>query len=416
MRILYLSPCAQLGGAERSLLDCLASLRHTEPDWELHLIAGQHGPLLAEARELGVNVHCLPFPETLAKLGCFGTGLTSVARQSLGAFPELVHYRYALRKAIRGIAPDLIHTNGFKMHLLAAWDKSAPVVWHVHDYLSRSLPMARAMQFSATRVRAVLANSQSVAEDAARVLGKDTPVQTLLNAVDLNRFQPRGFRLDLDQIAGLPAAAPGTVRVGLVGTLAKWKGHEIFLNALARRELRNAPLRAYIIGGPIYRTGNSQRSLDELRAMARDLGVEQQVGFTGFVSNTPAAIRALDIVVHASTEPEPFGLVIAEAMACARAVIASNQGGAAELVSNERDGIGIAPGDPQTLAEAIRELVRDPVKRMCLASAARTTAEARFDRARLGPALSTFYKKAIYGGDPAVCESSTSIAEIGTAA
>jgi glycosyltransferase involved in cell wall biosynthesis len=261
----------------------------------------------------------------------------------------------------------------------------------------------------------VLANSRSVAADALRLFGKGLTVETMLNGVDLARFHPRGPRLDLDLLSGMPSAPPGTVRIGLVGTFAKWKGHEIFLRAMARPEFRALQARAYVVGGPIYRTSNSQFSQEELRAMARDLGISSRVGFTGFVSNIPAALRSLDIVVHASTAPEPFGLVIAEAMACGRAVIASNEGGAAEIVCNEMDGISITPGDHLVLAAAARDLLRDPVKRMCLASAARKTAEARFDRRRLGPALSDFYCNTLIGNVES-CTSSTSTAEIGTAA
>ena len=69
----------------------------------------------------------------------------------------------------------------------------------------------------------------------------------------------------------------------------------------------------------------------ELREMASRSASDGNVGFTGHVDDVPAALRALDIVVHASVEPEPFGLVIAEAMACGRPLIVSRAGGAAEI-------------------------------------------------------------------------------------
>jgi glycosyltransferase involved in cell wall biosynthesis len=405
-----------MGGAERSLLDCMASLRVAEPRWQLDLLTGEEGPLLAEARQAGVRAHCLPFPKRFSSLGVFGTGSAALAGQSVSAFPGIAKYRWNLHRAVRAIAPDVIHTNGLKMHLLAAWDGAAPVVWHVHDYLSRRGMPVQVMRLSAQRARAVLANSRSVAADAQRLFGKSIAVETMLNGVDLTRFHPRGDKLDLDALAGMPPAVSGTSRIGLVGTFAKWKGHEVFLRAMARPEFRALQVRVYIVGGPIYQTSNSQFSLEELRALARDLGIANRVGFTGFVPDIPAAMRALDVVVHASTAPEPFGLVIAEAMACGRAVIASNAGGAAEIVCNEQDGISIPPGDHLVLAAAVRSLLRDPVKRMCLASAARTTAEARFDRVRLGPALSAFYSQTLNSGKVESCASSTSIAEIGTAA
>src|ERR1700740_3382779 len=92
------------------------------------------------------------------------------------------------------------------------------------------------------------------------------------------------------------------------------------------------PIRAYIVGGAVYQTDGSQYTIEDLRRFAAKLNIEGSVGFTGFVDDPAAATRALDIVVHASTRPEPFGLVIAEAMACGRAVIASDTGGASELL------------------------------------------------------------------------------------
>ena len=96
-------------------------------------------------------------------------------------------------------------------------------------------------------------------------------------------------------------------------------------------------------------------------------------------------MRALDVVVHASTEPEPFGLVIAEAMACARAVVVSRAGGAAEIIEPGVDALAHAPGDAAELAECIRlaGAERGPA-RAASATPARATAERAFDRAPAG--------------------------------
>ena len=157
-------------------------------------------------------------------------------------------------------------------------------------------------------------------------------VHVVPNSVDLDVFSPTGGRLDLDRLAGLPPAAAHETRVGLVATYGRWKGHEVFLDAL-RRVASRRPIRGYIIGGPIYDTSNSQFSRHDLQTMidSRELG--GCVGLTGRVESAPA-MRALDIIVHASTAPEPFGLAIAEAMACGKAVITTGFGGAAELISN----------------------------------------------------------------------------------
>jgi len=177
----------------------------------------------------------------------------------------------------------------------------------------------------------------------------------------------------------------------MLGTLARWKGHETFLRALAMIPA-SVPLRGYIAGAALYQTNGSQHSLAELKHLAARLGVADRVGFTGFVDQPAAAIRALDILVHASTAPEPFGLVIAEGMACGRAVIASGTGGAAELVEKGVNAVGHSAGDAAVLADCILELAKDSALRAQMGTAGRQTAERRFDRTRLSTELIPLYE------------------------
>jgi glycosyltransferase involved in cell wall biosynthesis len=177
-----------------------------------------------------------------------------------------------------------------------------------------------------------------------------------------------------------------------LGTFAKWKGHHILLRALARVP-RDVLLRTYIIGDAVYETTGSQHTRQALMDQVHHFGLGDRVVFTGAVDRPDAALRALDIVVHASTEPEPFGLVIAEAMACERPTIVSLAGGAAEIVSDGVDALGHVPGDVAGLTSRIVELASDPGHRRRIACAARLTAERRFDRARLADELVPLYRE-----------------------
>src|SRR5579872_5328796 len=137
VRIAYLNPCGKLGGAETSLRELLAAIRGAEPAWELWLVLGEDGALSEIARNLGVNVVVQPFPRELARLGDTGGRLNALWSLLRAAVPT---FRYArrLRQQLRRIGPDIVHTNGFKMHLLGAWTRprGTPVVWHIHDYVS----------------------------------------------------------------------------------------------------------------------------------------------------------------------------------------------------------------------------------------------------------------------------------------
>jgi glycosyltransferase involved in cell wall biosynthesis len=395
--ILFLSPTGQMGGAEAALHEMLAALRAAHPSWPLSLVVGSEGPLVDRVRSLGVSVEVLPFPSTLARLGDWNAGpdawssIGLMARCTAAAGPTLVYIR-RLRELLHRRAPTVIHSNGLKMHLLGAWAKppDAALVWHLHDFAARRRLTSKLLRRSAHRCAAIIANSNSVAQDARQVC-EQLAVYPVWNAVDLHRFSPEGPRIDLDALAHLPPADAGVVRVGLVATFARWKGHETFLDALSLLP-SSLPVRGYIVGGPVYETSGSQVGLEDLRLRARSLGLGQRVGFTGFIPDSSSAIRALDIIVHASTDPEPFGLVIAEAMACGRAVVVSRAGGAMELADACATAVTHRPGDARELGARIEELVTDAALRARVGAAGRATAERCFTRARMAVELTPIYE------------------------
>lgn len=395
MRIAYLNPSGELGGAETALLDLVTATRAARPAWSFHLITSAEGPLLDKAAALRIHTTPLTFPPSLARLGEWGRRRSAAGRVRLGAelgAAAMPTMRYAsrLKRVLASIDPDVVHTNGLKMHLLGARVQRLPkrVIWHLHDYPGSRPLTARLLSREAHRCGAVLANSDSVAAQAREVLGSDVPVHTMYNAIDLDRFTPRGAMLDLDALAQVPPGPAGTLRVGLVGTFARWKGHDVFLDAIARLRAR-AGVRAYVIGSPIYTTNDSQFSLAELQQLAAAKGIGDSVMFTGRIEDVAPVLRRLDIVVHASVEPEPFGLVIAEAMACGRPLVVSRSGGAAEIADGA---LFHTPGNAAELAECIDRLAADPGLRASLGNAGRAAALRRFSRERLAETLVPIYE------------------------
>ena len=395
MRIAFLSVSAEMGGSEASLLQLVTGIRRLHPGWELFVIVPREGPLAQRAHAAGADVRVVGMPEALARFG-ESTGGVKVAQRGaalLGAASSVRAYVRALSSSVADIDPAVVHSNGLKMHVLAsrAMPRDRPIVWHMHEYLSNRPLSRRLLKAFRTRPRAVVANSQSVAADLRVALGI-APVTTIYNAVDLTEFHPQRPAADLDAICGLPPSPAGAVRVGLVATFGRWKGHATFMRAIAALE-RRPEVRAYIVGGPLYDTAGSQHTREELEDEARRLGLAGRLGFTGFLDRPSTALRALDVVVHASTQPEPFGLVIAEGMACGRAVIASAGGGAAELVRNGIDALTHVPGDAASLASAIERLVADAPLRARLGDEARMTAERRFATESFAGAFARLYEQ-----------------------
>lgn len=393
MRILYLNPCGQMGGAETSLVALLAIVRDVRPDWDLCLAVGEDGPLVEKAQRMGIRSFVVPFPRALASLGDTGQRRSSVVGAAMGSIGSTAAYAWRLGKLIRTLEPAVIHSTGFKMHLLSSLvrPRKTALIWHMHDYASTRPLMGRLLRPLQGRCDGMIANSNSVAADLAG-LYPGVRITTIYNAIDVQRFSPQGDTLDLDRASGLPPAAPDTVRVGMVAAFARWKGHEVFLRALSLLP-QDLKIRGYIIGGPIYQTDGSQYSLAELEQIAEQSGLQGRVGFTGFLDDPAVAMRSLDIVVHASTKPEPFGMVIIEGMACGKAVIASQAGGADELFVDGVNAVGHRPGDAEQLAQQIEKLARDEQCRLRLGRAARTAAEQGFEGHRLAEELLPLYQR-----------------------
>ena len=126
-------------------------------------------------------------------------------------------------------------------------------------------------------------------------------------------------------------------------------------------------------GGALFGEEDQERSLLDL---VEALGIGDRVDFTGHVDDVAAELATLDVVVHASTIPEPFGQVVIEAMAAGVPIIAADAGGPAEVVTDGVDGLLVAMGDVDALAGALTRMAGDPELRDRLADAGRVTAAA----------------------------------------
>ena len=387
------------GGAETSLLTLLTALHSLDRSQRITVVTPGPGAVPDRCRTLGFDVVELPFPAALNRFGESAAtahrrsrvSRTRLAATALGAGIALPGYVRSLRDVMRRVNATVVHSNGLKAHVATAVAKPAGtrLVWHLHEYLGTRPLTAMLLRALARRVDVVVANSDSVLRDAAAAIGSRTTLRRIHNAVDPGIFSPEGPPLDLAALSGL-APDGGLVRIGLVSTFARWKGHEVFFDAIARLRTRR-PVRAYVIGGAMYETAGSQWSSAELAAMVATRRISDIVGFTGHVDDVPAALRSLDIVVHASTEPEPFGMVIAEGMAARRAVVAARAGGAAELFRDRVDAIGFTPGNAAELADRLEELASDATRRETIAASARSSAIDRFSPQRMARAFREAY-------------------------
>lgn len=394
-RVLYLNPTAQLGGAEYSLLDLAASLdrRRFEPQ----IACFGDGPLLRAARDRGIAIVALPLTRRFASLSLKGrrSGPAGLAAAAVTAVP--------LARRVRALAADadIVHTNGTKAHLLAGVAAPrATLVWHVRDFWRDGRAERSFVRLANSRARAVIANSGAVAAHLAAMGVNTDLLHAVPNGIDTARFAPDVEPAPLRAEFGWPLHAP---LVGIAGMLARWKGQDVLLRAFAD-VLRGRPdVRCVVAGDEIYLTRGQTGFGDELRRLARELNIEHAVGFTGYREDVPALLRALDIVVHASVEAEPFGRVVAEAMACGRPVIATDAGGVPEVTGPAgASALLVPPRDAAALSRAIVRLLDDPGEAARMGTSARQRILAAFPLERHVEHVHAIYERLLSPARPAV--------------
>jgi glycosyltransferase involved in cell wall biosynthesis len=146
------------------------------------------------------------------------------------------------------------------------------------------------------------------------------------------------------------------IAVGVFGRVIRWKGQLEFTKAMIEAIRINPKLRAVIVGDE---SDGSTRYFASIRQCIEDSGLQQAFILTGYRSNVEEFYAAMDIVVHSSVFPEPFGMVVPEAMAARRPVIASDAGGPRDIIENGVNGILVPPGDVTALADAVTKLAAD---------------------------------------------------------
>ncbi len=343
MRILYIDLESRLLGAELSLLDLIDALDRER--YQPEVLLGQPGPLVdaLEARE--VKVHQLELPRDLLRIPRnLGPGAVQKWFGSLKALPALA----SIRRAIKQAAPDLLHTNNMKAHVLGGLaGRLAGVrqVMHVRDILGPG-PFRTLLRYIAKHwaVRTITI-SEAVRQE---MFDGIEAVQVIHNGVQLEAF------------AGPRQTGP-TPLIGMIGQIARWKGQAIFIEAAAKLHAQQPETRFEIIGKVAF-AENEAAYFEELQQQVARLGLTEVLTFVGQVSPIAPKLKTLDLLVHASIEPEPFGRVIVEAMAAGTPVIASDCGAPAEIIEHERTGLLVPPADPTALAEAMVRMLDSPIE------------------------------------------------------
>jgi FkbM family methyltransferase len=344
-RALLVSPTSVPGGAERAF----ASLAHRLP-------------------ELGVDVRAVvlepgPLEGWLAKVGCSVDVIDAGRTRDIARTAAVV-----AGLAARARAADVVLSNQSKGHVyggLAAYAARRPALWWQHGYPTRSR-----IEMVAARVpaNAVLASS-AAAIDAQRRLTPTRRIERVRPGIDVSEvrgYLGTGASLRTDHGWGDPPL------VGIVGRLQEGKGQDVFLRAAARVAAVHDDARFVVVGGAVLGwEGDFPQRLHDLAAR---LGISDRVEFVGHQADVYPWFDALDVVVHAS-KCEPFGLVVVEAMALGKPLVATGACGPAEIIEDGLSGLLVPPEDDRAMALAVARILDDDGFAAALAEGATRRAE-----------------------------------------
>jgi D-inositol-3-phosphate glycosyltransferase len=272
-----------------------------------------------------------------------------------------------------------VHAHGVAAHIhagLAARRLGRPAIYHVHDLFEVQWSADGALQRFALRVPAarVIAISNTVAAS----LGTRVPpgkLATILNGVEPELLDAPPARLE--------------PLVVWCGRLQHWKGPHHFIAAAAAIHRARPDVRFAIVGGTLFGLEPDYRDLLERLVDEAQLGGVLE--FTGHVADARPWLRAATLLVHCSDAPEPFGLVMAEAMMQERPVVAFRRGGASEIVADHETGRLVTPRDPLALASAVLDILGDPARQHAMGRAGRVRALTFFNADRMAAAVSGVY-------------------------
>ena len=357
--ILYLDSGSGIGGGQRSLL-LLLSLLDKDRFTPFVGCLGD-SPFATEVEKTEASVVPLSLPAAHNKTD-------KVRRFTLGDLLEDFRQLRVIRQLHRTVkqhAIDLIHANSLSVALLGgivARINRIPILMHKRYATSYGI---------LDRLCERLLHRVILVSEATRWHFAPAAKQTLIyNGVDLDAFQASSQEIETLRTELFPNASDTSLFAGVVTRITPEKGIHFLVRAMA--ELKGKiPIRLLIVGGPYFQKDVDY--MEELKQEVADLGVEDSVIFTGFLSDTRVVTSLLDIVLVPSIIPEACPRTIIEAMAVGKPVIATPLGGSKELVTPET-GILVPPEDASAVANAITTLAADQEQLREMGRSARTRA------------------------------------------
>jgi L-malate glycosyltransferase len=385
VRVLYVSHTAHVSGAEEALFDLLRALPPSvEP-----LGASPPGPLAERLRELGIPVHEIPATVGSLRLHPVHTP------QALG---QLARTAAHVRQLTRRLGAPVVHANSIRAGLAtvaAARAGSPRPVVYLHDSLPPGRVSSLVHSVIGRGAAMVLANSHHTA--ARFSTDADAPsLKVVYYGVDVKRFDPSS--VDRDEVRGRLGVRAGDPVLAVIGQLTPWKGQDHAIRVVAKLRQHRPNVRLLLAGSAKFVSRatryDNQTYVRHLRELVESLGLSDNVRFLGERRDIPAVFRAVDIALVPSWE-EPFGRAVTEALAMEVPVVATSEGGPAEIIQEARTGFLRPPRDVEAWVAAVDELLSHPDRRRQMGLQGQAAVAERFPMSRFVDGIVEAYSAAV---------------------
>ena len=362
-KVLYLTATASGYGGENSLYDLVTRL----PDrFKPIVLVPEPGPLLDNLRKAGVTVDVVPY----AVLHRHYFHPMRIVRYLVFAIVSVVR----LIKIFRKIKPRIVHTNNVLVlpGAFAAKLLGIPHCWHVREIIQTYHIHDTLWRIWRWIILTMSSKVICVSRAVQSQFGLSNKTTVIHDGVDILLFSPAGTgKTTKSRVHREPA-------VGIVGRVDhRRKGQDLFIEAADIVLKKYHRVRFVVVGDERPELKEPEKRLHDL---VRMYGIEKNILFTGHVPRERIVdvLNDLDIVVLCSKKPEGLGIVLLEAMACGKSVIAPREGGPLDILEGDKCGVLIEPRSPERLAEAILSLLRDRKSRARIGIAARQRVEKMF--------------------------------------
>ncbi|MGI9119214.1 MAG: glycosyltransferase family 4 protein [Acidimicrobiales bacterium] len=334
IRAVVVMPLAFLrGGAELALRNLVCFGNGHGISWLVVFL--EHGPMVDDLASQGVATVVVPAGRfrQLARTAATVLGITRLIRRHRA---DVVVSWMSKGQVYGGPAAALARV---------------PATWYQVGTPSPGSRLERLATLLPARTILTCSGSGAVAQDG---LVPRRPVRVVYPGIALDRFDPHSLPppQEARRLLGMPQDGP---MIGTVGRLQRWKGMHLLIEAMPTILQAHPRTHCVVVGERHDLEPDYLRHLEDL---VEALGLQEHVQLL-VQRSSPMWVQAMDVAVHVS-ENEPFGIVVVEAMALAKPVVAGNTGGPTELITDGENGVLVPFGDSAAVARAVSRFLSDP--------------------------------------------------------